>query len=154
VGRPIYEVPAWLVEAQLQRWLRDRAAEYLTPEVMAKVARGEIILTEVDGRICVRQVGNGLLAGFPRKDILAGAAHRVGCEEPYYRRKLEPGELKGSDLPAAKFIPAKRWVHLWPGAVAGWIKDGPRPPVIHPGRRDRQRFVVAFWAAAYSALGG
>jgi hypothetical protein len=117
VGKPVYEVPDWLVVETRRIWLRRRASGYLTPEVLAKVDRGEVALAEVDGRICVGQVGNGVLAGFPHNDILAGAVHRVGCEEPFYRRRREDEEL--TDIPRAKFIPAKRWVHLWPGEPNG-----------------------------------
>jgi hypothetical protein len=56
VGPSISEVPDWLVKETQQIWLRQRAAAHLSPEVMGKIARGEVVLDEIDGRIRLRQV--------------------------------------------------------------------------------------------------
>jgi hypothetical protein len=53
VGRPIYEVPEWLVVETRRIWLRRRAAKYLTPTMLAKVDRGEVVLSEHMGGVAL-----------------------------------------------------------------------------------------------------
>jgi len=65
----------------------------------------------------------------------------VGCEEDYYR---QPAKELGEALPRgieARFIPAQKWRHLWPSAVAGWAGDG--SAIIWPWRPQPLRWTIS-----------
>jgi len=107
-----WEVRQWERGAAEQAQLRRRAAALLTPE---RFAKGDIYL-----------FGSTLMARGAEPDIIPGApAHRrrVGCEE--FRIWLYRPSKELRDIPRVKFIPARKWVHFWPSAVAGWAGNSP-----------------------------
>jgi hypothetical protein len=108
---PPWEVRQWQIDEAEQIRLKRRALALVTPE---RFAKGDIYL-----------FGSTLMARGVEPDLVAGAAPRprVGCEE--FRIWLHRPSNELWDIPRVKFIPARKWVHLWPGAVAGWAGNSP-----------------------------
>jgi hypothetical protein len=132
VGKPVFEPPDWLVEQTKQIWLRQRASQYLTPAVMAKIARGEILLREFDGHIHLTPTTDGMIAGpAPRP--------RVGTHCGCAREESQP---KGG-LPGSTSAPARRMIR------ASWSPlEVVSPLVVFPGE-----FPAAFFRLLPSATG-
>jgi hypothetical protein len=89
VGKPIFEPPDWLVRETQQIWLRRRAAHHLSPAIMAKINRGELLLREIDGRLHLEPTTDGVIPG-------AAPCPRVGTHCGWEREKSQPkGRLAG-----------------------------------------------------------
>jgi hypothetical protein len=112
VGLPVWVPREWQREGKQQFEFRRRVLALVTPE---RFAKGDIAL--VNGQLVARGIAEpGVIPG-------SGPCHRVGCEE--FRIGLHQPSNELWDIPRAKFIPARRWLHQWPGAVAGWARTSP-----------------------------